>query len=846
LPLELYLGAAAAVVAVSFLVIGLFVRDAAWARPYPRLDLLDRPIGRFATHPATVFAVRLAAVLLFLLVVAAGLIGDQNPLRNIAPVTVWIAWWVGMAMVSAFLGDLWAVVNPWATLFAWAEAAWRRFSPGRGFGPGLAYPAALGAWPAVALLLLFTWTELISARAPLPSYIASMAIVYSALTWAGMFAFGGERWLAAGEVFSAVFGMLARFAPVAMVPGNGGAGRSKLVLRPYAVGLLQDRPASPSMAALVLLYLAGVMFDGILATPAWGQLESAVVPLLPLTADAAATAARTAGLIAVWLGVTGVYLLVSAAMAALVGGRVSAGEVALRFVFTLLPIAIAYHFAHYLSYLLLQGQYFIPLISDPFGWNWNLFGTAGYRVDIGVVGARFAWYAAVVSIVVGHIVAVLLGHIGAVAAFGGRRAALASQGPLTALMVAFTVASLTIMAEPIVRKPPVSPGGGLAGVAVPDDALMPEPGTGRLLRIGPGQAAAAKLLYSAMASPFHDGTAMTAADLLYPYAVAYRWGAGGTQGGRDPAVAAATEVLRGSLKGLRFMGSDATSRTIRFGDLTYAREQLMVEVYVDAAAGPAASAEALAPPWSPVPWHVIALMEEAVARGWAAFSEAEARRRGVEWLDPVRSEALKRRLKDLVAEFESEAYVPAPLKGMVSLAEARARWKALAEFHAKSGHFLATNGPYTAKSWSDGAAVLDVVRDPRYPLGVGSYDSYAIPRRAFVVGAESGADGLALAVEIETIDRIMRDYKIVRRPLREAVAAFGRRTIPQCDFVAVDASGRVALAGQGRYRDDGSMVVDLKGKLGPGSYTVSVALFPNGNSVNAEIHRLPYRVPQGQ
>jgi hypothetical protein len=133
------------------------------------------------------------------------------------------------------------------------------------------------------------------------------------------------------------------------------------------------------------------------------------------------------------------------------------------------------------------------------------------------------------------------------------------------------------------------------------------------------------------------------------------------------------------------------------------------------------------------------------------------------------------------------------------------------------------------------------VRDPRYPLGVGSYDSYAIPRRAFVAKAEPGADGLVLAVEIDTIDRIMRDYKIVRRPLREAVASFGRKSIPQCDFVAVDGNGRVALAGQGRYRDDGAMLIDLKGKLTPGSYTVSVALYPNGNAVNAEIRHIAYQ-----
>ena len=65
-----------------------------------------------------------------------------------------------------------------------------------------------------------------------------------------------------------------------------------------------------------------------------------------------------------------------------------------------------------------------------------------------------------------------------------------------------------------------------------------------------------------------------------------------------------------------------------------------------------------APPWSTLPWHLMVLMEEAVGRGWAAFSQAEAARRGVEWLDLVRSEEIKTRLAALVDQFEREGFSP--------------------------------------------------------------------------------------------------------------------------------------------------------------------------------------------
>ena len=122
------------------------------------------------------------------------------------------------------------------------------------------------------------------------------------------------------------------------------------------------------------------------------------------------------------------------------------------FALTLVPIAIGYHVAHYLVFLLIQGQYIVPLVSDPFGYGWNLFGTAGYRVDIAIVGARFAWYAAVAAIVTGHVTAVYLAHAKAMRVISGAWAALRSQIPLTALMVVYTFIGLSITAEPIVEQ----------------------------------------------------------------------------------------------------------------------------------------------------------------------------------------------------------------------------------------------------------------------------------------------------------------------------------------------------------------------------------------------------------
>jgi hypothetical protein len=225
-------------------------------------------------------------------------------------------------------------------------------------------------------------------------------------------------------------------------------------LRPFGAGLSETRGISPSMVAFVLLLLSTVTFDGVTATPAWAALDSALYDALSPLGSARATVITTLGLMACPLVFAGVYLVFADWMATLGDRRLSTGTVARLFVLSLVPIAIAYHLAHYFTYLLIQGQLVIGLVSDPFGFGGDLFGTARYRPDIGIVGARFAWYTAVIAIVVGHIVAVYVAHVVAIREYAAPRAARRSQLPMLVLMVGYTMVSLWIIAQPIVETSP--------------------------------------------------------------------------------------------------------------------------------------------------------------------------------------------------------------------------------------------------------------------------------------------------------------------------------------------------------------------------------------------------------
>jgi len=221
-------------------------------------------------------------------------------------------------------------------------------------------------------------------------------------------------------------------------------------------------------------------------------------------------------------------------------------------------------------------------------------------------------------------------------------------------------------------------------------------------------------------------------------------------------------------------------------------------------------------------------------------------RMAVPWLDLVRDDALKERLADLTRQFERDGYRPEALESMVGADEAKTRWAALAAFYREHGHFLVTNGPYRLKAWSATGATLEVFRDLSYPLGVGSYDTYAVPRRGYITKVERDKSGLRLSGDIETVMKFMRDYRLERQPLPAVEALVRKRAAPECRYAVTDAEGRMVLAGTTQPQEDLSFAIELDDRLPAGRYTVSAEIIVNGNAMNAEIKRIPVTVSGGR
>lgn len=410
-PIEFFLYGAGVVLVVSFIALAVL-----W--PEPRLQ--DGPRATLVTPNPLGWPGRLLAfvgIVGLLLVVGAGLFGVQNSSRNVAPVLVWVDFWLVVPFLGALVGNLYTYLNPWRTMGVLFGAEER---------PALL--ERLGVYPAALALFLFTWLELVYPDAGQPRTVAVAALVYSAYVIGLMVWAGRSTGLQIGDAFTTYNRLISAIAPL----GRDGEGR--LVRRGW-IRALPVLPRWRGLTVFVVLMIGTVSYDGLSSTQWWRDL---------LGSDAGTVLWETLGLLAVSAVIGAGYWVASWVAVKLAGDHRATRDVAASFAHTLIPIALAYAFAHYFTLVLFEGQLLLSTLSDPFGQGWDLFGTADRAVNYWM-SPTVIWYVQVAAIVVGHVTGVVLAHDRALAEFPPVRA-VRSQYAMLVLMVALTSLGLTILA----------------------------------------------------------------------------------------------------------------------------------------------------------------------------------------------------------------------------------------------------------------------------------------------------------------------------------------------------------------------------------------------------------------
>jgi hypothetical protein len=433
IPAWLFAWTAAGVMLISFVALwGL------WSKPR-----LQRPAGRVLLRVprAIEWACGAIGVFLFGVVVYSGLAGEQNFTSNFAPTFIYVIFWVGIPITSAFLGDLFRVFNPWRAIGRFT--GWLLTQAGYTRGPLLgSYPQRWGRWPAAATLLTFAWLELVYTSKDDPNLLAILALAYAALQLAGMSAFGVEDWCARADGFSVYFSLIGRLSPLDWTD-------RRLRLRPPLSGIC-DLELWPGTTAVICALIGSTSFDGFSNGEVWYKIAPSLeadLKHLGIGAIPAFEVVGTIGLIFCVAFVAGMYKLGIRGMSSALHDvdAPSQTELSKTFLHTLVPIAFGYMLAHYFSLLVLQGQAVGYLISDPLGRGDDLFGTTNFLVNYNLISFAAIWYVQITAIIAGHVSGLILSHERGLIVFKTPEAAVRSQYWMLTIMVGFTCLALWIL-----------------------------------------------------------------------------------------------------------------------------------------------------------------------------------------------------------------------------------------------------------------------------------------------------------------------------------------------------------------------------------------------------------------
>jgi hypothetical protein len=421
IPPELAIAGAVAALTISFTVLAVAWRtprfDAATGRPAP--VWLSRLAGSLAFR----VALRLFGFAVFAWALMSAVFGKDvliNPFFGM----FYVVLWVGIVPLSLLFGPFYKAISPVRTINL-------LFSKVSGGDPEVGlfrYPERLGHWPAALGLYAFVWFELVY---PFSTQLGPLRLWYAAYVAAmliGGALFGNSFYEKADpfEVYSTLVGHLS-------IWGRSDRGDGLLIRSPMA-NLAHVVPR-PGLVAVVAVMFGSTAFDSFKDSSVWVRhvQGSSVSPLVQ----------NNLMLFGFCVAVGVLFSIATAATGVDKDQRRT--ELPALFAHSMAPIIVGYKTAHYLSYLLEEGQRTVIQMSDPFTRGDNYLGTGNLSISFWLsYHPTLLATIKVLAVVTGHVLGVVAAHDRAIKLLP-KRHQLTGQVPLLLIMVGFTVSGLYLL-----------------------------------------------------------------------------------------------------------------------------------------------------------------------------------------------------------------------------------------------------------------------------------------------------------------------------------------------------------------------------------------------------------------
>ncbi|MFQ5511153.1 MAG: heavy metal-binding domain-containing protein [Candidatus Krumholzibacteriia bacterium] len=441
------------------------------------------------------FSLQFPVFILFMIVIVAGLMGNPDPTRNIAPALTWAFWWTWLIVAVLFMGKIWCTACPWMGVSDWLAKSsfWRRVR--KPFSADNRWPKRLrNIWIATISFVALTWLELGFGITQKPWLTATLALVMVMASVLTLLVYERKAFCRYACLVGRVQGLYAMLAGTELRRDDANVCRACVTkdcyhgnenaypcpthqfigamdvntyctlctecikacpednivwnTRPVGADLLETSKVRSDEAFLAIALLSMSAFHGLTMTPLWVTILRWFEGTFGAPHLLAFSVAMT-GILALPLGV---YYGICWLMKWSAGDhKNSAGRLFVRFAYSLLPIALFYHLAHNAQHILFEGKKLVRLASDPFGLDWNLFGTASMPVDM-VLPLGVGWGMQVALILFGHIYGIRVAHKISRSLYDQPRQAVMSQIPILAGMLLFSFQSLWLIAQPMIMR----------------------------------------------------------------------------------------------------------------------------------------------------------------------------------------------------------------------------------------------------------------------------------------------------------------------------------------------------------------------------------------------------------
>ena len=373
--------------------------------------------------------------LIFLItLIIFGYIGSRDPLANPLSLFIWSVWFMVMPVIQIIFGNVWAFLNPW---YGFGRLFFKNkilFKLDQNYS--LVF-SSVG-------FLLFSLFMLVDIAPDDPDRLANIVTIYLLINFIFMKIFGVD-WLKNGECFTSFYRLLSKLSWIWIKEGKIYVG--------FFGSQLKDINTFPPMSVLFLsIILATLSFDGLNETFLWFKIIN--VNPLEFYGRSSVVLENSSGLI-----FFAILLFLIFSITIFLGHKFINEKVTFKNIIginsiALLPIALAYHIAHYLTSFLVNIQYSYKVASDPLNNGMDLLNLGDFNVTTSffntIETVKLIWFIQAAAIVIGHVIAVLLAHSICEGYLKTKSSILISQFPISIFMIGYTFLGLWILSTPTV------------------------------------------------------------------------------------------------------------------------------------------------------------------------------------------------------------------------------------------------------------------------------------------------------------------------------------------------------------------------------------------------------------